>query len=254
MHSRWSYQRCSRDGGQFPRKIRSPVTHEAKLPVAKSHHNSRGFPRASIFPVHRKRKKQLEVEEFRKERELATARMSSADRTLLRRATRETRRRQVRKRGGVLARQETIEGVQRGQLSQSTTFLLTWRVLPVALQRVPALEELSFFRERKRERAREREGGSSLRRRPARGRRRDRGLERGRWWLLRREEMVREKLLAKRGIRCCWVRASQLGHEEIDLRVGGCRIIINWPLSRERVEDLGLSVSVSSCFALMPRP
>jgi hypothetical protein len=74
--------------GQFPRKIRSPVTREAKLPVAKSHHNSRGLPQASIFPVDRStetKEEEAEVEELRKERELATARMSSADRTLLRR-------------------------------------------------------------------------------------------------------------------------------------------------------------------------
>lgn len=64
------------------------------------------------------RKKEAEVGERRKEvSELATAVSSdrSADRTLLRRATREKRRRQVRKRGGVLARQETVEGTQRAE-------------------------------------------------------------------------------------------------------------------------------------------
>lgn len=78
----------------------------------------------SIFPIDRlereTRKREVIVGECRKERELAAAVSSdrSADRTLLRRSTGEKSVDvQVRKRGGVLAGRETIEGTENGQLS-----------------------------------------------------------------------------------------------------------------------------------------
>lgn len=84
--------------------------------------------------------------------------------------------------------------------------------------------------------ARDREGEKEFlcsRKRPACGRRRDRGPKRGRLGPPRGDAGEVSLRNAESNAVGTLGPGNQLGHEEIDLRVGGCRIIINWPLFRE---------------------
>jgi len=157
------------------------------------------------------------------------------------------RRKHGRRGAAVLARQATIEGARRGEqtaiLIDDLSLNPRWRNPPVALQRV--LAELGSFHE----------GSPRSRGRPATEDDeigpRTRAAE-TRW--ARERERERETPRGTRNPTLGTLEPDgQLGHEEIDLRVGGCRIIINWPFSR--VEGLAaIRLCVPSCSSVRTRP
>jgi len=166
----------------------------------------------------------------------------SADRTLLRWATREKRRRQVRKRGGVLVKQETIEGTQREEQTAILIDDLSLNPLKSPAGGVAARSRsrrVEFFpREKKTEREKEfaARGGGPLAE--------DEEIE--------VPNVAGWNLLAERGIQCCWnalVGTGQPVGTRGDQSARGRLPNNNKLAPLLRVEDLGLFVfSVSSCF------